>query len=35
MGAGTEFAKNLWGSNLVLCVSMTSPCSPNRSTTFL
>jgi len=34
--AGTVFAKKLWGgTNLVVCISMTSPCSPNRSTTFL
>jgi len=33
--AGTEFAKKLWGgTNLIVCVSMTPPCSLNRSTTF-
>jgi len=31
---GTEFAKKLWGANLIVCVSMTSPCSLNLSTTF-
>jgi len=32
---GTEFAKKLWGANLIVCLSMTSLCSPNRSTTCL
>jgi len=43
---GTEFARKLWGGklciicisykyNFIVCVSMTSPCSLNRSTTFL
>jgi len=34
--SGTEFAKKtLGGTNPIVCVLMTSPCSLNHSTTFL
>jgi len=32
---GPSLLKNFEGENLIVCVSMTSPGSPNRSTTFL
>ena len=32
---GPSLLKNIGGTNLIVCVSMTSPCSLNRSTTFL